>query len=364
MSNTVGVRIIERTCQDIVEERFDAKVVLGAASTYQLISNSSTRCLEIANASVANGAGLIQGDCADAAVRFVIPQSGACSPVTACAYENGGCGDPSHKTCTDTAPGQRTCGDINECNFNNGGCGDPAHFWCSNWDGGYSCGPRNECAENPWICGNPGYNRCTDTYWSYSCADIDECAEHPGICGPERTQRCFNQANGYRCQYLGQVQSQSFGGAGGTWFDFDVDYGRIRGFDIYYSEDYNTNGGINGITVYYTDDAHYLSPNWWTSVHFGGYANHNANGNQAKQLWLDWDDYVTGFYGYSREYLYTLGFTTAKHPGGFPVNGFAVGTPFGTYFQSIWNNSPYPFWASGLYGKAGSKIDQLGLNFR
>jgi hypothetical protein len=342
MSTNVGITIVEAGCADVNEQRFRAIPVTGSPGTFQLQANSSGRCLDVQNGSIQNGALMVQGECSDLSAQFVVPQSGACTQVSACAYDRGQCA--GGYTCRDTGPNQRACDDINECAVNNGGCGDASKIYCDNFMGGRSCRDRDECYETGgWVCGNPGQTSCSNWYGGYSCNDINECAVNNGGCGNDRQVRCFNDNPGYRCQALNKIYSQTFGGSGGNWFESpDISIGRIRGFDIYASN------VVEGITMYYNDDNQV-----YRSYHVGGW------GGSNNQVRFDWDESVTGFFGYYGNMLSEVGFLTSK---GRQFGSYGSNT--GTYFISNWAGSPYPFWAVGIHGKAGSKIDQFGMFFR
>jgi hypothetical protein len=65
--------------------------------------------------------------------------SDASSDATAgdpCAEDNGGCGDPAHRTCSIGVAGTALCTDVDQCTADNGGCEER----CVAREGGFSCG--------------------------------------------------------------------------------------------------------------------------------------------------------------------------------------------------------------------------------
>ena len=125
-----------------------------------------------------------------------------CTPIDACATENGGCTPAERFDCVDHLDALPECVDVDECMENNGGCGPRELNVCTNVRGGPpACAPRDLCAPDADFanaCGDARYTLCEGPPGEYpTCGDLLECAIAPngrnGCPGLARESLCFER---------------------------------------------------------------------------------------------------------------------------------------------------------------------------
>jgi Ricin-type beta-trefoil lectin domain-like len=340
-----GAGIVQATCSDVPGQRFRAMPVDGRPNTYRFQGNLSGRCLQIQGGSVTTGAKLEQGECTGSAeAQFLVPASGTCTEIKACAYDGGGC--TQYETCLDLRFNHKSCGDLDECAQDPGRCG--SGFTCKNNDRSPpTCEDVKDC--DGWnAIRNCGIDsRCVELIPGFRCDDIDECAENPGICGTWTMHRCINHYRaGYACADRNPLELPSHGGGGGNWFSWEVGGGHIDWLTIRYG------ARVDGIAIGYTQEDGQTG-----GVAFGG-----SGGTSAHTIYLRPEEYIIGIYGNASSRVDAIAFRIWNR---LSDQSYDTGY-FGRTNTPYYEDFPDPsFWVgTGFYGKAGTEIDQIGLIVR